>query len=97
MSFLLSTPLELAEEPESAPLEILRSATDVSRRALLAAHPELAEGDFIDEEPAVTPRQCLAASILSTLETLANSIRRYQAHLDNLAARRPRSDDDIPF
>jgi hypothetical protein len=99
MSFFLSTPDELAEEPESAPLEILRSATDVSRRALLAAHPELAEDHLLDEDPEVTPRQCLAANVLSALHTLAEAIRRYQAHLDNLAARHsPKRDDDgIPF
>ena len=101
MSFPLSTPDELAEEPELAPLEILRSAAEVSRRAILAAHPELDCRNFIDEEPEITPRQCIAASILSMLEVLTESVKHYQAHLDNLAARRrpvKRPDDnDINF
>jgi hypothetical protein len=98
MRFPLSTPDELAEEPELAPLEILRSAAEVSRRALLAAHPELTERQFLDEDPEVTARQYIAAGILSTLESLSESIQHYTVHLDNLAARRPpKPTDDIPF
>jgi hypothetical protein len=99
MSFPLSTPGELAEEPELAPLEILRSVAEVSRRALLAAHPDLASRDSLDEIPDVTPRQYIAASILGTLELLTETVDHYVAHLDDLAGRRPikRSDDDIPF
>jgi DNA polymerase III epsilon subunit-like protein len=101
MRYPLSTPAELADAPELAPLVILGSAAEVSRRALLAAHPELLDRDFIDEEPEISARQCIAASILASLEVLAEAIRHYQAHLDNLAARRPigrRDDeDDIPF
>jgi hypothetical protein len=99
MRFPLLTPDELADVPELAPLVILRSAAEVSRRALLAAHPELTSRDFLDEDPDVTARQCIAASILSTLEILTEALEHYGAHLDNLAARPPakRSDDEIPF
>jgi hypothetical protein len=101
MRFPLSTPGELAEEPELAPLVILGSAAEVSRRALLAAHPELLDRCFLGEEPEVTARQCIANSILESLGVLIESIRHYQAHLDNLAARRPikpaADEDDIPF
>jgi len=99
MRFPLSTPWELAEEPELAPLVILRSAAEVSRRALLAAHPDLESRDSIDEVDEVTPRQYIAASILAALELLTEAVDHYGAHLDNLAARRPakRTDDDIPF
>lgn len=101
MRYPLSTPDELADEPELAPLVILGSAAEVSRRALLAAHPELLDRGFLDEEPEVTARQCIAASILASLNMLTEAIRHYQAHLDNLAARRPSKpaddEDDIPF
>jgi hypothetical protein len=101
MRLPLSTPDELAEEPELAPLEILGSAAEIARRALLAAHPELTCRDFIGEDPDVTPRQCIAAGILATLEVLIESVEHYRAHLDNVAARGPlkrrRDDDDLPF
>jgi hypothetical protein len=93
----LSTPDELAEEPELAPLEILASVAEIARRALLAAHPELTCRDFIDEEPEVSARQCIAAAILSTLEVLGESVEHYRAHLDNLASRPRHHDDDSPF
>ncbi|MGB8259777.1 MAG: hypothetical protein WCE75_05485 [Terracidiphilus sp.] len=99
MRFPLSTPGELAEEPELAPLEILRSAAEVSRRAILAAQPDLASRESLDEVPDVTPRQYIAASILGTLDLLAEAVDHYVAHLDDLAGRRHarRTDDDIPF
>ena len=96
MSFSLSTPDELEDEPELAPLEILRVAAEVSRRTLLAAHPELLSRDFIAEEAEISPRQCIAANILATLETLAEAVTHYQSHLDHLAGRQPirRVDDN---
>jgi hypothetical protein len=71
MRFPLSTPGELAEEPQLAPLEILRWAAEVSRRAILAAHPDLDSRASLDEVSDVTPRQYIAASILATLELLS--------------------------
>jgi hypothetical protein len=100
MHFPLSTPDELAEEPELAPPEILGSVAEIARRALLAALPELTCRDFIDQDPEVTARQCIAAAILATLEVLTESVEHYRAHLDNIAARRPlkrHHDDDFPF
>ena len=55
MRLPLSTPEEIADEPELAPLEILSSAVEVSRRALLAAHPELKCRVFVGEEPEISP------------------------------------------
>lgn len=100
MTLPLSIPEELAEQPELAPLEILQSAAEVSRRALLAAHPELDCRDFVGEEPEISARQCMAAGLLATLEILGKAIENYRAHLDHLASRpraRKRYGDDIPF
>ncbi len=96
MTLPLSTPAELAEEPELAPLEVLQSAAEVSRRALLAAHPELACRAFVGEEPEISARQCMAAGLLATLEVLLESVEYYRAHLDHLAFR-TRQRDDSPF
>lgn len=100
MSFPLSTPDELADEPERAPLEILLAAAEISRRALFAAHPELLDRGYLNDEPEISARQCIAAAVLSALETLSESAEHYRAHLDNLAARsRPtrRDNDDTNF
>ncbi len=100
MTLPLSTPEELAHEPELAPLEVLQSAAEVSRRALLAAHPELDCRAFVGEEPEISPRQCLAAGLLATLEVIIESVENYRAHLDHLACRRLSTRDggrDMPF
>ena len=95
--FLLSTPDEIADDPELAPLQILLAAAEISRRALLAAQPELIDRSFVDD-PERTPRQCFAASILAALDLLAEAAENYCAHLDHLAARaRPRRRDDLDF
>ena len=98
MKLPLSTPDELADEPELAPLHILASAAEVTRRALLAAHPELIDRAFLAEEPDISARQCLAAALLVALEGVAEMAEYYCAHLDNLAARRPcRGSEDSAF
>ena len=85
----LSTPDELADEPELAPLHILASATDITRRALLAAHPELIDrGDFLIDEPDLSARQYLAGALLGAIDNLSELVETYCAHLDHLAARR---------
>jgi len=100
MTLPLSTPEEIAEEPELAPLEVLQSAAEVSRRALLAAHPELECRSFVGEESEISARQCMAAGLLATLEIIIESVENYRAHLDHLACRRLSNrdqGDDIPF
>ena len=87
MHLPLSTPDELAEEPELAPLLILLPAAEVTRRALLAAHPELIDRGYLADEPEISPRQCLAAGLLVALEAISEAAEIYRAHLDHLAAR----------
>ena len=87
MSLPLSTPDEIADEPELAPLLILLTAAEVTRRALLAAQPELLDSSFLADEPGISPRQCLAASLIVALETATTLGENYRAHLDRLAAR----------
>jgi hypothetical protein len=98
LNFILSTPGELADEPELAPLHILLAAAEVTRRTLLAAQPELTDRGSLLDEPEISPRQCLAAAILVSLEDVAEAAERYCAHLDHLAARtRPHRSGDIDF
>jgi hypothetical protein len=98
MTLPLSTPEELAEEPELGPLEVLQSAAEVSRRALLAAHPELECRAYVGEEPEISARQCLAAGLLASLEVLVEAVENYRAHLDHLACRRTsKHAGDDPF
>lgn len=97
MTLPLSTPDELADEPELAPLLILLAAAEITRRALLAAHPELLDPGFLADEPEVSPRQCLAASLLVSLETATTAGENYRAHLDHLAARTRPTKMDISY
>jgi hypothetical protein len=101
MNLPLSTPDELTVDPELAALEMVGSAAAIARTALFAAYPELiAGGDFFIEEPGVSPRQCLAVAVVTSLDSLIDSIEHYRAHLDNLASRPGSSTsnaDDIPF
>ena len=40
------TPIEIGLNPELAPVALLQQTIDMTSRALLAAHPELAEPEF---------------------------------------------------
>jgi hypothetical protein len=101
MSLPLSTPDQLAADPELAALEMLGSSAAIARTALFASYPELINcGDFFIEEPDATSRQCLAVAVVTALDLLIDSIDHYRAHLDNLASRRGISKadhNDIPF
>ena len=86
----MATPLvtedQLAAAPELAVLAVVGHAAAVARHALFAAHPDLLSGDFLVEEPDVTPLQCLAVALLTALDTLLDAGDHYRRHLDNLAA-----------
>ena len=99
MTLPLSTPDELAADPELAALEILGSAAAIARKALFASYPELVScGDFFIEQADVAPRQCLAVAIVTSIDTLVDVIEHYRSHLDNLAAcRGVKSTNDDPF
>ncbi len=95
MSLPSSSPDALARDPELASLEILACAADTARRALFAEYPELACELFV-EDPDASARQCLALAVLCHLDSLADSIAVYRAHLDNVASaslRRIRDND----
>jgi hypothetical protein len=74
------SPDALAQSPELAALDILRHAADVARVALLAAHPELQEGDFVASlmESRSIPA-CCADAVLTHLEGLEAALARYRA------------------
>jgi hypothetical protein len=91
-----SSPDALARDPELASIEILASAADTARRALFAEYPELACGDVFLEQADVSARQCLVVALLTDIDTLADSISTYRAHLSSLESaslRRIRDDD----
>ena len=101
MATLLVTEDQLAAAPELAVLDVVGHAAAVARHALFAAHPELLSGDLLVEEPDVTPLQCLAVALLTSLDALLDAADHYRRHLDNLAARAApaavRRDDDPSF
>lgn len=82
----LLTPDELDAAPELGPLAITATAAQISRSALLSAHPELACGDMLVEQPSVTPLECLAAAAITALDALIDAVEHYAAHVDALAS-----------
>ena len=91
------TPDELDAAPELGPLAIAAAAAEISRSALLSAHPELACGDYLVEYPIVTPRECLAAAAIAALDALIDAVEHYAAHVDALASQlhtSPRGESD---
>lgn len=72
------SPDALAQSPELAALDILRHAAAVARVALLAAHPELQEGDFIASLLASrSVPACCADAVLTHLDGLDAALARY--------------------
>ena len=69
------TPEELADAPALAVLAVLDHALDVAQRALLAAHPDLAEYD--PEISQLAPTAVTAAPVLEHAQILRGLIARY--------------------
>ena len=84
--FPLASLRDLVEAPELAALEILDAAAGTTTRAILAAHPELQERDFLLEHAAVTPQLCLGAAVLSAIGILTDAVERYRVHQEQLTA-----------
>lgn len=84
----LPTPLELAEFPELAMMEILDGALALTANALFAAHPELGSDDFARELPDASVAACLADAVLNNLTALRTAIGRYRAYVLNSETRR---------
>jgi hypothetical protein len=73
------SPDALAQSPELAALDILRHAADVARVALLVAHPELQEGDFVASLLASRSiPACCADAVLTHLDGLDAALARYR-------------------
>jgi len=92
------TPLDLTDHPELAVLEILHSALDTAKFAIIAAHPEL---DDADPEAAPIDIEVLAAeNILAAAHELKRVIAEYRGAV-RTAPRWPhqpsRYDSDDPF
>ena len=83
-----STPLELAEFPELAVIEIVDGALAVTANALFAAHPELGSDDFTRELPDASVAACLADAVITNLTALQTAIERYRLYVLNSEARR---------
>lgn len=86
----LLRPPDLVEHPQLATIELLRRVLEVTRMALLAAHPELHADEYI---PSSTDKDTLAArdaigAIDALLPRLMSYRRALQAVHDSL---------DVPF
>jgi hypothetical protein len=73
------SPLELAESPELASLELLCHALSVTRVALLAVHPELQQGDFVAALlESRSLKVCSADALITHLDALDTALERYR-------------------
>lgn len=89
-------PKDLARDPELAAIEILDAVLDATTRALLAAHPELAD----DERPywltPPTPSCHAARSIVDRAARLRDRLADYRSAVADENSG-PVGADDFPF
>jgi hypothetical protein len=97
-SFPCVTPFDLSDHPELAVLEILYSALDTAKFAIIAAHPEL---DDADPNAAPTDIEVLFADdILTAAHELKRVIAAYRGNVRTAPRwphQAPQDDSDDPF
>jgi hypothetical protein len=97
-SFPCLTPFDLSDHPELAVLEILHSALDTAKFAIIAAHPEL---DDADPDTAPTDIEVLAAeNFLVAAYELKRVIAAYRGAIGTAPCwphQPSRYDSDDPF
>ena len=71
------TPIEIGLNPELALVALLQQTIDMTSRALLAAHPELAESEFPDWFSKM-PSTVVAQFLIRHLEGLAELLPQYR-------------------
>jgi hypothetical protein len=92
----LPTPDQIAEVPELAILAALEDTLDLALRALVAAHPQLANPETPFWARDASPARGAADRILAAALRLARALRRYRRAVT--PSRRPGDPDpDIPF
>jgi glycine cleavage system regulatory protein len=82
------SPLQLAESPELAALELLAQAISIARAALVAVHLEMQEGDFAAALVVSGSLQaCCADGVITNLDALATALELYREVLDQTQRR----------
>ena len=93
----LPTPGEIADAPELAILVALDEILDLMLRALVAAHPELADPEapfWIPEPPRPTRK---ASDVVATAQRLQRHLRAYRSAIRLARDQRLETDPDIRF
>jgi len=83
LSLPLPTPPELAQSPQLAILALLEFALELAIHALIAQHPQLCDHErpyWIAQIPS-TPSSVMAEAILSTADSLKQSVDDYRHFL----------------
>ena len=70
---------DLEDAPELAALDILFRALEVSEQALLSTHTDLAAGEGTSS---MEPKSWIADLIITQMQILRKTIRRYQKAVD---------------
>jgi hypothetical protein len=77
----LPTPPELDQAPELALIAVLEITLEITVRALVAAHPQLCEHQRPYWIPQ-TPSSTIAQVIVSTVDSLQQSLHDYRHHIN---------------
>lgn len=86
------TPPDLVKNPQLATVELLANALELTKVALLTAHPELSVMDYIPE--ATDWELAEAELIMSALQDLLPVLKSYRERVQEAQASR---DSDPPF
>ncbi len=81
MTPALPSTLELVDAPELAALHVLEAALATAERALLAAHPELEDGLYLERPESLSTEAWLADAIAVHISGLETSLFRYRFQL----------------
>ncbi|MFU8807432.1 MAG: hypothetical protein ACNA8W_26720, partial [Bradymonadaceae bacterium] len=75
--FPLPTPAELDCHPELGPISLLQASVELTIRCLVAAHPELCDGQCSPWDP-LSPAAVLARCLVKQLDLLSELLPEYR-------------------
>lgn len=93
------SPERLSENPQLAPLLVLRMLIYVTSLSLTAAHPEVGEDEALFDPKNHSPLPAYAAAILHQISALEETLNCYSQALEQkrIWLRNDNLPDDIPF
>lgn len=93
------SPELLSENPQLAPLLVLRTLLEMTSLSLAAAHPEVREDEDLFDPENNSPLPAYAAAILHQITALEETLNCYSHVVEQrrVCIRKDNLPDDIPF